>query len=268
MRILICLLFILFSSNSYAQDVPLPVPEITELTDLCNQVLKGIYEDVLSVKDQYGELKNFTKASVTKNNYGITQLEYNAQNSGEHSYRFGVTIVKIDDPNPFRSDETAFDYGFPLLGIKIAGFQNRLKHRDRFDVLNPIQQYGQQLLDEQRKYTPLLLTAHPVNETVKVGENIEFIISLKNQSAVNLAVKPLNTQTVIFIYDGVLWGAREKDAKKAETKEIILGPGDEIARKFIGSSFPKARGLEVYCSYIKTYKGIALYDLLKINIIE
>ena len=251
----------------YAEDNPVASLTIEELTPLYNEILNDIYAYVMSVKDEYPELKNFGENTLGKNQYGIETVDYNAQ-AADLGYSFGLSIVKIDDPNPFRSDKTAFDYGFPVLGIKFTGFQRRLAHRDRFDILKVVQYYGQRLLEEQRKFMPLILTVTPIKETFQVGENIEFIVSLKNQAKTNFAVKPLNTQTLSFIYDDVIWGAKEKNTKKADNKEIILSPGEEVARKFIGSSFPQARQLEVYCSYIKTYKGISAFDILKINIIE
>ena len=128
-----------------------------------------------------------------------------------------------------------------------------------------MQNNGDLLLKEQRKYLPLKLSLKTVKERYAVNENIEFVVILENVSSNNLRIKDLDKDTLYFLYADMKWGAVESESKKGK-KEFLLKPGEKIQKTFIGRGFSFPREFEIYCSYALTYKGVKPSNVLKVHV--
>jgi hypothetical protein len=241
------------------------------LKDLCNQVMFAIYQDITTFKEEYMELEDFGPYVLSENQYGIYSLEYEyivseGFQKGER-IAFGVTIVRLDDTNFNQYGNQAFAFGFPLLDLKFSGYQQESRRQEAFDIQKVIQKNGNLLLAEQNKHLPLKLTLETVKENYHVGEDIEIIVILQNVSSKNFWVKELSEDTLFFIYGDTHWGTRKIGPKKQQKiKRQILKQGQRISERFVGSGFLEPQEIEIFGSYVVTFKGVNPSSFLKIII--
>ena len=139
-KIIFTILFLLIVTPSMvsAQVMRLDADNIAQ----CNQVIEKIFNDVMKAKSQYPELKDFTGGLLTKNKYGLNTFHYKHEdvdaNGRTIAYDIALSIVGLNDVNPYSTDDNAFDLGFPLLGMKFSGYQKRTFKSRQFDVLKLI----------------------------------------------------------------------------------------------------------------------------------
>ena len=265
---------LLRAQESYfpANSVPAPVkPIAAPLQELCNQVIFAIYQDIAALKGRYPELEQYGPYVLSQNQYGIYSLEYEYLVSerfrkGELA-AFGITIVRFEDTNFRQHGNQTFNFGFPLLDLKFAGYQEMFRRQEAFDIQTVIQKNGNLLLDEQSKLLPLKLTLETIKDSYLVGEDIEILVALENVSSRNLWVKELNQETLFFLYGDTPWGAKEIGRKKlSKVKRQILEPGQKITARFVGSGFLEPQDVEIFGSYVETFKGVNPSSFIKVVI--
>jgi len=249
-------------------------PLSQEVVDISNQVMLAIYDDIFSGKHRYINLADFGRHTLTKNRYGIYSIEYKHEIT-EEGYRkgqflmFGVTIVKLEDTDFDEFGRKAFHFNFPLLGLKFAGYGKTNRERNQFEIQKVVQKNGDPILREQVKRLPLKLSLETVKESYAVDESIKFVVTLENVSSKGLRIRDLNEHTLYFLYGNTPWGTfevGENIGKKA--KRIVLEPGGKIRKTFTGSGFSSAQEVEIYCSYVLTFKGVKPSSILKIKIVK
>ena len=240
------------------------------LKNVSNRVMIAIYNDILSMKEAQDNLVDFGQHVLSLNQYGIYSLEYRHKISGGvrdgEFLEFGVTIVRPEDTNFGEFGRQAFNFGFPLLDVKFAGYQRTNRKWMRFNIQDIVQKNGDPLLEEQKKYLPLKLSLITDKEYYKVGENIEVTATLENVSRRNLWVKDLDAKTLYFLYGNAEWGTVEIGQAKRE--RFILKPGEKVHKKFVGSGSRVPREFEIYCSYAVTYQGVKPSSVLKVKVVE
>lgn len=243
------------------------------LKEVCNSVMIAIYNDILSMKQDYVNLEDFGEHVLTRNQRGIYRIEYqhtilDGMRKGEF-LAFGATIVKSEDTNFNEHGQQAFNFDFPLMGIKFSGYQKTSRKFMKFSIQEIVQKNGDPLLLEQQKHLPLRLTLKPNQDSYKIGENMKISVILENVSRKNLWIKDLNGETLYFLYNDVKWGAVEVSAsEKKRRRKFILEPGQKIRKKFIGSGSSVVRTIEVYCSYAMAFKGVRPASVLTVEVTE
>jgi len=143
-----------------AQDSPINSETIT----LANDIIAGIYHDIVDYSFQYEQLEDFGQESFYENPYGISAIVYEHSASTSDSWRppyyFGVSITALED-DLFQDQTRYFEHVFPLLGIKMVGYEPKYLKRSQFSIKKAIETYVTQLLDYQQQYLPLRLTIEP-----------------------------------------------------------------------------------------------------------
>ncbi|HBR14755.1 MAG TPA: hypothetical protein DD723_04325 [Candidatus Omnitrophica bacterium] len=259
----------LWCSTLFGQELNLD----EETKALCNQVMLNIFDDIYAAKDHYQELKDFDKDLLVKNRHDIYSLQYvyhaPFDRTAASVYEFGITILGLRDENIFSDKENVFSLGFPLLDLRFIGYQIKGLKQKQFDILGPVQTHGQLLWNQQQRNLPVRLILESVKESYQVGEEIDFIVTLKNLTKRNIKVKDLSEGTLYFLYNNAAWGAREVDPQNdAGIKQIILKPLESISKRFRGEGSNSPKEFEIYGSYGMTYKGVNPTSMLKIQVGE
>lgn len=270
MKIMTSLVIIfLWCSTTFGQELNLD----EETRALCNQVMLNIFDDIYAAKARYRELKDLDKNMLVKNQHDIYSLQYAYHNPLDETassvYEFGITILGTREENIFSDKENVFSLGFPLLDLKFAGYQIKGLKQKQFDILGTVQTHGQLLWNRQQRNLPVQLIVESVKESYPVGEDIDFMVTLKNLTKRNIKVKDLSEGTLFFLYNNAVWGAREVDPQNnTGIKQIILKPLESITKRFRGegSNFPKE--FVIFASYGMTYKGVNPTSVLKIRVGE
>ena len=244
-----------------------------ETKNICRDVMRNIFQDIVKVKGQFKELENFGEDALAENQYGLPLIQYRCNNPDslkEAPCAFGLTIVRVEDANFNEYGFDAFNLVFPLLDLKFAGYyQKNFLKTNQFDLQKIVQKNGQILWDYQQKFMPYKLSLKTVKETYGVGENIDFVVTLTNLTKRNIVVKDLNEETLYFLYDNKMWGAKEVNSTQSQSiKEIILKPDESISKTFSGYGFSNPKDFEIYCSYVLTYKGVKPAASLIVKVVE
>jgi hypothetical protein len=246
---------------------PLPVSAESFIQDqdvhaLCEGIMQDVYQEILAQKANHPELSDFQETDAqSKNNSGITSIGYVTQDvkvgADQVPYAFQLTIAPVNEIFTSPSGYKAINLSFPVLDLKIAGYQNAALTKEFYNIQDAIQKYGIKLWDEQQKYLPYKISIEAVKESFRSGEDIEFIVKLTNDSKANYKLKRLDAKTLYFVFDNKPWGAQEladKDSKSL--KEILLKPGQTIQKKFRAPGFKRPQTVEINVTYNFPYKGV------------
>lgn len=238
-----------------------------------NEVMEMIYQDIFAVKEDYKELIGFGPQSVTKNPHGVNSIHYQYKDPDGPTkgmpFEFGVTIVPENKLNFYSSNENEFNLGFPLLNVKFTGYQIFNARSKQFKVYDSVVKHGSLLYSQQAKYLPLRLTIETPKKEYKVGEQIDFKISLTNRSDHSIEVRELNENTLYFLYDQISWGAKNYVAAKVRKAELIrLKPGESTSKSFSGKSFSKPVTFQILAQYALTFEGFNPTNVIRVKVSE
>jgi len=229
-----------------------------KIIETCNEVMANIFLDILEKKDRYKELSHFGEHTVYENEYGIISIHYQTiigeERINQQRYEFWLSIIGLDDINIFQSEEGSFEHRYPLLKIKLAGYQSKTQYRDKFKLKVPAERRSLTLLELQQESLPFQLSLEPAKEKFLTNEKIDFKVILKNVSKNSIKLKELNSQTLKFLYDGEPWDLDEQDKKAPE--KVVIKPNEKIEKSYTieGPSVP--REFELFTTYSMTYKGV------------
>ena len=277
-----------------------------KLVELCNQVVMDIFHDIMAVKSKYKELAGFDESALSKNQYGIYQIVYQFGQTHKKKYsqvtpyQFGFTVDKIKDET-FPEQEGLFNFSFPLLGIKLTGYQKKHLFRTQLDTLPFIQDRGALLADYQQTKMPLRLSVEPTKETFNVREHITLKVTLTNVTERHMAIRDPNKDTLYFVIENEVWGAakyeKENKPKTAQEKAFaramiqqrklagnpignvreqrsrvegkrILRAGESITVIYEGESFLTPKEMDVYCAYRMSFEGVFPTGTTTIKIVD
>gem|GEM_PF-1509446 len=247
--------------------------------EICNRVIVDIYRDILASQKKYKDLAAFSEKCFYENKRGIYAIVYEAPasdkdlsepNQRKIPYSFGITIEGLED-NTFGQHDGAFAFGFPLLGLKISGYQQRRALRSQFDVLPLIQKYGGALENHQQNYLPLRLVLRPLKETYQVKEDIEFEVVLVNISKRNMLVKPLDRNNMFFYIDDKfagqwLWGDEGQASSRAD-QLVTLYAGESLRMVVKGESFQYPKEVVVRAVYRMEVENVNPAGELRLRIV-
>ncbi|MBU0467719.1 MAG: hypothetical protein KJ736_01485 [Candidatus Omnitrophica bacterium] len=260
-KIFIFFTILLLSFSTFAQNEVF----IEKATgELCVRVMDDIFVEIVRLKIKHEELEGFTENNVSMNDYGFKaiQYEYNYKN---RKNSFGVTIVGLNDEHFKKSQGNIFELKFPILGVKVQGYQNYIPKGKRFDIKAVTDVFGELLRERQTKYLPFQLTVEAEKKVFKTREDIVFKVTLKNTTNKIMVVKDLSQETLFFVYNNKEWGASEIDrATYNKVKKITLREGESIEKRFMSNGYSFPREFNVFCSYVMSYKGVRPSTIMSI----
>ncbi len=268
-----CLNFL--SPLSYAQEIH-PVdsassPRDDATKEVCNQVIRNIYDEILKSKGKYQELSDFDERVLFKNQYGITSIVYqykDPRTKTQDPYEFRIMIVGMDDkPYQYPGFEDQH-YGFPVLNLRTSSFIRRNRRIQRFNIDKPINKNNEILYEYQQQFLPFQVVLKSGKDTFKVGERIEFDVIIKNRTQKSFKVKNLGEESLFFTIDNKEWGTNPTVSSQNSSKEVVIDPQGTISRGFKGDSFETPLDVEIFCTYNAAYKGILPFGSLKIKIVK
>ncbi len=268
-KIYFIILFLSVALLAHAQDSVMT----DRLKQAANSVMMNIYDDIVERKQRFAELEAFGPLSLSVNQYGIKTIEYKSESIdrfGEKQlYAFGLTIVQSGDKNFSEHGREAFNFGFPLLGIKFTGYQVKLLQKMQFDIQELIGKHGEALWELQQEYMPIRLTMASSKQVFKTGEPIRFVVKLANVGKQNIKIDKLSEKTLFFQYKNLVWGAKEISSDQTkDAQKDFLRPGDYVSKEFAGEGFQFPEEFEIRGSYIMTFKEIKPTAKLKVKVVN
>ncbi len=239
------------------------------IIEVYNAVIMDIYAAVMASKPEFKELRDFGEENLSVNPQGIYAIEYAYQPDGtdrtELPYQFAVTIDPVEAWT-FPAQSDMFNYAFPILQMKISGYQRRHPLRKQFDVIPFIRRYGERISKIQQEHMPLMISVRPVADTVEVGANVEVDVVLTNVSKRHMYVAPLSDKTLYFLIDDQYWGTPPgKNVSVPATK--ILYAGESLTMRYQLGVFHKPQVLEVTCHYRMGIRGVTPYGQISLPVV-
>lgn len=260
-----CLLFLAFPAAGQSE-VSFPDEAVI---NVCNEAMQKIARMIEARSGEILGLDGFSASRMTKNQWGMYVILFRAADDIQQ-FSFGLTIVPIGES--FFAKNTGktppgvpVDFKFPILGVRMEGFQFRMP-KD-MDVIQLARKYGRGIWDYQQGMLPFEFTMEATKTRFKQREDIEFIVRLRNNTYKMMYVKDLTQDTLLFIYNDQPWGAEEVDKKTYKSvKTIKLMPGEAMQKVFRGSGFRSPREVDIYGSYIMTYKDVQPEAVLRLEV--
>ncbi len=239
---------------------------------VCNEVILGIYRDILSVRHKYKALEQFDERALFRNPYGIFSIIYYYQGKVDPRqgvpYSFAVTVEKPED-DFFDVREGVFSRGFPVLGLKLAGYRVSHLLRSQLDILPLVDRHAEKLVRHQQNYLSVRLFLRPVKKTYYTRENIEFEAILVNVSKRNMVVQPLSRRTLYFVVGDQAWGSRTPPgARSGRVRTRLLRPGEAISKRFVAASFMRPQKVRIFGLYNVSIDGVNPQAELVLPVVE
>lgn len=257
---------------AYGQD-PVKVidPKIIEVS---NKIMQDIFAEIKAAQPKYKELSGLSDEHLSKNAQGILVLKYQYAPQVESEdplqqdlpYAVGLTIEGLEQWT-FSARKGMFNYGFPLLNLKISGYQQKHPIRTQFNIDPLVKKYGQILADEQQKLMPLQITIEPSKASFRTDEDVVVDIILKNVSKRHMYVRPLNKETLYFLIDDQYWGTKPNEGSPDEIQKILYS-GEEIRMQYRIGMFPQPKTIHMMCFYRMAIRGVNPFGKTEIPIVK
>ncbi|HRZ39661.1 MAG TPA: hypothetical protein P5246_01505 [Candidatus Omnitrophota bacterium] len=255
-----------FSADDQAID-----PQVIELS---NRIMQDIFSEVKTSQPKFKELAQFSDQNLFKNAQGIYAIKYEYKpvaQSGDASqqdlpYELAVTIDGMEQWT-FEPRKGMFNYGFPLLKLKISGYQKKHPIRTQFDIDPLVKKYGQILADEQQKLMPLKIIIEPTKSSFTTDEDVIVEVVLRNVSKRHMYVRPLNKDTLYFLIDDQYWGTKPTEAAPDEVQKILYS-GEEERMSYRIGVFQQPQTIHMMCFYRMAIHGVNPFGVQEISIVE
>lgn len=257
---------------THGQDPAMTIdPKIIEVS---NQIMRDIFAEMKQAQPKYKELSGLSERHLSKNVEGIYALKYQYAPQAESEdpfqqdlpYAVGLTIEGLEQWT-FSSRKGMFNYGFPLLNLKISGYEQKHPIRTQFNIDPLVKKYGQILADEQQKLMPLQITIAPLKESFKTGEDVVVDIILKNVSKRHMYVRPLNKDTLYFLIDDQYWGTKPTEGSPNEVQRILYS-GEEMRMQYRIGVFQQTQTVHMVCFYRMAINGVNPFGKKEISIVK
>lgn len=259
---------ILLVSSAFCENQPAINPETKAIA---NQVMLNIYDEILKLKEKRPELEQFNEQAMYENQQGIYAIVYQRPQSAEkikkEPYEFGVTIVPTDDPIFLeQGGRYAFNFSFPFLGIKFAGYEKMTYGKGQYDILKAVNAQGELLAEYQQKFMPLQMTLKAIKASYRVKEPIEFDVELKNSSNHHMYVHEINEASLYCQFNNKIWGTQQRGG--LGTKDVIVKSGESVHRTFLGEGLKAPGQIDLSCSYNMSIKGVKPFAKLSVKVVQ
>ncbi len=262
--------FFIPMTDSLSQEMAIE-PEILEIS---NKIMQDLFAEIKAAQPEFKELANFSDENFFKNAQGIYTIQYQytpktegaEQMQQELPYAMGITIDGLDQWT-FPPRKKMFNYGFPLLNVKISGYQEKHPIRTQFDINPLVKKYGQILADEQQKLMPLTITVEPTQPSFSTREQVEVDIILRNVSKRHMYVRPLNKDTLYFLIDDQFWGTKPTEGAPKEVQSILYS-GEEIHMRYRIGVFQQPQTIHIMCFYRMGISGVNPFGKSEVSIVK
>jgi hypothetical protein len=251
----------IFSSIHF---LPLPACAIEakaqdEARSLANEMIQNVFAEAQEAGKTKSALAQLSQENFFKGEDGLLRIDYSTnyideRSRQEQSYAFALVFVKMDEKNPYQDQAHAFSFEYPLLQLKLVGFQSQLPSKFSFNLGNSINRHLRKMEEFQQRFLPLSLTIEIEKEEYKPAEAITFNVHLRNLSGRPFQVHDLNEQTLYLEYAGKNWGS--SDLTDNPGKPVVLKKDDKLTKSFTINAPIKPGLVDVYCSYNMTYSGV------------
>ncbi len=241
-----------------------------EIRMLCNDIMTAVYNEIISVKEDYEGLEGFSEDVLFENSDGFYAIVYESNQTDDSrkrsNYGLGLAITGIND-TLFQDRDGRFETDFPLLGVKMTGYQPRFLKRSQLDIRPLVKKYGLRLADHQQALLPIRLSIEPVKDTFNTGEEVVFDVVLKNTGKSHTYVNSLGSSTLFFLLNNSPWGTRPSEYEEGGQR-VILRAGEEVRVRFRGDAYLRPQRISIYGVYNLSIKGVNPYAGAEIHIVE
>ncbi|GEM_PF-4670912 len=224
-----------------------------------NQTVERIYNGFVQLKDQYPELKDFSRNAMGQDRNGFDTLSYEHDLQGLYGYRFSLHAEDLTRDRA-SDQEGVGQLKFPLLGFEVAIESKRSGGLAIFDPRKIIEENFQALKVLEQDQLPVRLELKTDKDVYRVREQITLTVSLKNMGSRAFKVADLNEESLYCAIDDKEWGTQES------TGEIgsILKPYGSLYKilKVEGINVPKEAW--IVCTYGLGFKGVQPYSRVKV----
>ena len=240
-----------------------------ETRNVCNQVILDIFKNIQSTASRYEALENFSESALAQNADGLYSINYSygpdsALNN--QTFQFGVMIIPIDEQKSFSIYQYNFSLDFPLLGLKLLGYQGRSSKEREINLQAIVREHGRLLITQQQKFMPIQLKLEPSQSVFRTGENIEFKVILTNNTEKNMLVKKLSQKSLSINFNRNPWDTDDVVSTYKTEKNYILKKHESISKKFTADPVYAPKEIEISASYGLAFKGVYPYDSIKFTI--
>ncbi|MBP9855000.1 MAG: hypothetical protein KBD53_09045 [Candidatus Omnitrophica bacterium] len=259
--------FFVFVCPSVAEETAIP-PDIIEI---CNHIVKNIYDGIEKLKPQYHDLELFTLIALKRNQWGFDYIKYQyidmVGSTQVDQLEFRVEFLPIDVEQDSPSEGIHFEYDFPLLKIKLIVYQSHSDKENQIDIMPFVKEFARPLLDYQSKQLPVTFRFYADKDVYQVDEPITLNVEFENLTKSNLKVKELSSDSIAFTYDKILWGL---DLNHSDSVPInkILRPKRSIRKKFRIKGLSTPQDLAIHATYFVNFKGIRPTETLNLKIVK
>lgn len=264
-RLSVILGFILLTASvGITQEIADLSPEVVKVS---NEMIMGIYQDIIEVKSNYPELQSFDEDNLVLNDRGIYEIRYEyVDATTPKPYAIGITVNAVDD-KPLNGPGGQFSEIFPKINAKITGYFQKHPIRTQFNVVPFIAKHGIHLAEYQQQFMPLRINVEPLKKAYKTRQDVSFKVTLRNVSNRHMIVRSLGKDTLFFRINNQIWGTSPLSEKRGGSTEVLKS-GEEISIILKGESFLKPQELNVLCFYRMSIDGINPFGKTMIMIEE
>ncbi len=242
----------------------------SEIKAIANQVMLNIYDEILRVKAKHPELEQFAEQTMYENQQGVYAIVYQRPQLDakmkREPYEFAVTIVPMDNRIFQEQGRYAFNFAFPFLDIKFAGYEKMTYGKGHYDILKAINLHGELLAEYQQKFVPLQMILKPTKASYKVKEPIEFEVELKNVTNHHMFVHEINEASLYCQFNNKIWGTQQRG--NLGTKDLVVKSKESVRRTFLGEGLKTPGQLNLSCSYNMSIKGVKPFANLSVKVVN
>ena len=161
------LLFLIFFLGILSPALAVEPPPISpQQVEKYNNIIKNIYDELYARALEYSELKQLDKSALATNSLGLYSLEYEyVEFEGFRrlpEYKIGVEVTALDAPYSFTERSGKFEFEYPMLGIKVQGYQIRGLSTRHYDFQKLVIESIDPITEDEQAQLPLQLTIEPV----------------------------------------------------------------------------------------------------------
>lgn len=239
--------------------------------EICNKIVKSIYDEIEKRKSQYPDLELFNVIALKKNQWGFDYLKYRyldvVGSKQVDELEFSVEFLPIDADQEYSFEGTHFEYAFPLLKVRLIAYQNDSNKHRQIEIIPFVKEYARPLLDYQSESLPIKLKLYAEKKVFQVDEPVTFIAEFENLTGNNIKIKDLSNNSIAFAYDKITWGSDLNMAHPTDGNEV-LRPNRSLKRKFKLNGFPEPQDLTIHATYLMNFKGVEPTATLNLKIVE
>lgn len=250
------------SGHAFAQE-PLPNALSKQTRDRANEVVLQVFNDLLSVKDSFPDLKGFSEKVLIQDDDDRLSFQFNYGDLFSVKRKFSFGYLEADQLfSADRSKGSLSRWPYPVLKIKFVLAEEQVDARLSAYIMSRVEERLQMLEDIQQSNLPLKLDVLAPEWVDLRDDRVRFEVRLINVSDKSWLVRDLGADSLICGINGHPW--ETGDIQPSTTRK--LKPRDSIRKVF---AFPVAREMDnivIFCKYNLSYQGAFPMDTLVLKV--